>query len=61
MYKIEIGQIKRKRLVWDDAEFYGADEWVEFDNATEYSEEIRRLKKLGYKVYYQDDFETLFI
>ena len=57
MYKIEIEQIRKE---WY-AEIFDADEWVEFDNETEYNEEVKRLKKLGFKVYHQDDYLTLFI
>lgn len=57
MYKIEIGQIRKE---WY-AEIFEADEWADFANETEYNEEVKRLKKLGFKVYYQDDSETLFI
>lgn len=64
MYKIEIGQIRKKWRDWlgfAETEFFDTDEWVEFDNETEYSEEVKRLKKQGYKVYYQDDYLTIFI
>lgn len=62
MYKIEIGQIKRKGLGWFNYyECFEADEWATFANKTEYIEEVKRLKKLGFKVYDQDDYLTLFI
>lgn len=62
MYKIEIGQIRKEWRGWEGYdEFFEADEWEEFDNETEYSEEVERLKKQGYKVYYQDDYLTIFI
>jgi hypothetical protein len=61
MYKIEIEQIKTKVGWFYRNEFFETDEWVEFDNETEYNKEVKRLKKLGFKVYYHDDYLTLFI
>jgi|LSQX01.2.fsa_nt_gb hypothetical protein len=61
MYKIEIEQIKTKVGWFYRDEFFETDEWVEFDNETEYNKEVKRLKKLGFKVYYHDDYLTLFI
>ena len=62
MFKIEIGRIRKEWRGWDGyAEFFEADEWGELENETEYNEEVKRLKKAGYTVYFQDDSQTLFI
>ena len=56
MYKIEIGSIRKEWRGWDGYdEFFQADEWGEFVNEVNYNDEVDRLKKLGYEVYYQND------
>ena len=62
MKKIEIGQIRKEWRGWDGYdEFFEADEWATFENDEEYNEAIKGLKKQGFKVYYQDEQQTLFV
>lgn len=61
-YQIEIGQILREWRGWEGwREVFEADECATFTNEADYKKEVKRFKKSGLKVYYQDDHETLFI
>ncbi len=62
MYRIELGRIRKEWRGWDGYDsFFEAYEWGEVENEVDYNEEVKKLKKMGYEVYYQDDHQTLFI